>query len=321
MSFYQWSTVFFVFTYLVNHTRTFSTLFSSSPSSRRRYPRQPFGHRSPPAIITSQTSIDPTTIEQPGWSSLRLDQETIVGGKRIKVGVATCASSRNWEHLGFTSMSLTKLMLPSLLKTMEADRFNYVLFVGIDDTDSFWNTPANQERLRSIANEKNLEVQFHSFPQPKSGHRIPLNDICQVAYDAGSEYIVRINDDTEFVTPYWSSLGIKKLRSFGPPDVGVVGPTCRQGNLEILTHDMVNRKHLDIFGTYYPPDFRNWYVDDWISLVYGRERTRVLGKWEVKHHIGYHGTRYESHVPNLEGAVQTGKRKLEDWLRLNNNEK
>ena len=214
-------------------------------------------------------------------------------------------------------MSLSKLMLPSLLKTMEDDRFDYVLLVGIDDTDSFWNDPTNQERMQNMANEKKLEVQFHSFPQPKTGHRIPLNEICKAACDAESDYIVRINDDTEFITPFWSSLGIKKLRSFDPPDVGVVGPTCLQGNLEILTHDMVHRTHLDIFDTYYPPDFRNWYVDDWISLVYGRGRTRVLRKWEVKHHIGYHGTRYVSHEPNLEGAVQTGKAQLENWLRSN----
>lgn len=36
----------------------------------------------------------------------------------------------------------------------------------------------------------------------------------------------------------------------------------------ILTHDMVHRTHLEIFPTYYPAGLSNWYMDDWITIVY-----------------------------------------------------
>ena len=86
-------------------------------------------------------------------------------------------------------------------------------------------------------------------------HQIPFNTICRAAYELGCDYLVRINDDTEFVTKRWISKGIQNLRKqFKPPNVGVVGPRCDEGNILIITHDMVHRTHLDIFGDEYYPN-------------------------------------------------------------------
>ena len=72
--------------------------------------------------------------------------------------------------------------------------------------------------------------------------------------------------------------------------MGVVGPYCREGNPAIMTHDMVHRTHLEIFDLqYYPLVFRNWYVDDWMTLVYSNKilgmsrSTRLVGRWTVSH--------------------------------------
>jgi len=48
---------------------------------------------------------------------------------------------------------------------------------------------------------------------------------------------------------------------------GVTGPIDR-GNRAIFTQSFVSSLHLDIFSTYYPKAFRNWYSDDWVSSVY-----------------------------------------------------
>lgn len=123
------------------------------------------------------------------------------------------------------------------------------------------------------------------------------------AFDAGAEFLVRVNDDTEFVTPGWVRLGVDALAAFEPPNVGVVGPVCREGKTRILTHDMVHRTHLTIFDTYYPPEFSNWFVDDWISRVYGAARTRRHEGWVVKHRLT--PTRYmpEERERELLGAL------------------
>ena len=91
----------------------------------------------------------------------------------------------------------------------------------------------------------------------------------RAAYNDGAEYMVRINDDSEFVTSDWVSKAVANLASYDPPNVGMVGPNCREGNTAIMTHDMVHRTHLDIFEHYYPDVFSAWWIDDWISKVYG----------------------------------------------------
>ena len=134
---------------------------------------------------------------------------------------------------------------------------------------------------------------------------------------------------------------------------GVVGPTCREGNTNILTHDLVHRTHLEIFEYYYPqapahrtraphtaravvrprgrrlcsegrglgpgarrPIFSDWWMDDWITHVYGVSRTR-RGPFVVRHRIGHQGTRYEvdqTHEARLQTELQSGRRRVERWL-------
>ena len=125
----------------------------------------------------------------------------------------------------------------------------------------------------------------------------------------------RINDDTQFVSP-WLAEALRTLRSYTPPNVGVVGPTCHEGNTRILTHDLVHRTHLDIFEHYYPPIFSDWWMDDWITHVYSPSRTR-RGPFVVRHRIGHQGTRYEvdqSHEQQLQSELASGRRRVERWL-------
>jgi hypothetical protein len=79
--------------------------------------------------------------------------------------------------------------------------------------------------------------------------------------------------------------------SFCDELVGVVGPNCKHGNQNILTHDMVHRTHLDIFHYYYPPEFENWWADNWITNVYKPNRSTKSKTWAV-HHKMIHGTQY-----------------------------
>ena len=99
----------------------------------------------------------------------------------------------------------------------------------------------------------------------------------------------------------WAHAAVSNLRSLRPPLVGVTGPRVKGGNAAILTHDFVHRTHLDVFPTYYPPALCDWWLDDWITLVYRPHRSTHLKSktgpvWEVKHHTSKHGRRYISHL-------------------------
>lgn len=229
--------------------------------------------------------------------------------------VVPTRSQQDWSNL--SASSLYTNLLPSLRDSLlKAERATLKLhvFVVHDSDDDFWVSDMNQLSLS------------HSFPygqttfvgvEKRRPHRIPHNEGCQAAYDWGADFIVRVNDDTEFLNEGWLSAGISTLRNFTPYCVGVVGPTCEQGNTEILTHDMVHRTHLDIFETYYPEEFDNWYLDDWISSVYGSTNTAKLLEWRVRHRTDRYGQRYvenRSQEALLFPALLRGKDRIIQFL-------
>ena len=121
-------------------------------------------------------------------------------------------------------------------------------------------------------------------------------------YEDGAEYWYRVNDDSKFVTGDWIRDFNAALAAFDPPNLGVVGPTCKQGNTAILTYDYVHRTHFEIFNYHYPPILKNWWCDNWVTEVYGRKRTKKLASQEVSHLVVDTGTRYEVYAKDASGA-------------------
>ncbi len=253
---------------------------------------------------------------------------------RAQVVVAICSATRSrsdWNSL--KTVSLTKLLVPSIVRTismLERSIYAFRLYLAADDDDDFW-----LKYHRHIRTPVWLPVFFRFYTTPKN--TIPFNFMMQDAYDAGVDYFVRVNDDTEFWSRNWVSEAISHLASYDPPNVGMVGPTSyvgeigalnqgkgrsrlRQDHKKMMTHDMVHRTHLDIFGYYYPRVFANWYVDTWISKVYGPSRSMMLANWTVKHHRHVHGTRYKPHRNDtrvLKSQLDQGAHLLEFWLHRN----
>jgi len=133
-----------------------------------------------------------------------------------------------------------------------------------------------------------------------------------------ADFIYRVNDDTEFKADEWTSKFVKALKGMGAPAYGVVGPSCPQGNRAILTHDFTARSHVEIFGDYYPPVLTDWFMDDWISRVYGSRRTKLLKQVEVIHHSKTYGRRYDvdgkkRHL--VDDLVLRGKQKVLDFMQ------
>lgn len=217
---------------------------------------------------------------------------------------------------------LFKHLISSIIRTVtesEQEYWTIQLFVAIDDTDMFWMKHWNE--IENIPNW--LQLSFVTFPD-RGGH-IPFNEIALTAYNAGADYFCRVNDDTEFLSPNWITMGVQiLLHQYDPPNLGVVGPLCKEGNIKILTHDMVHRTHIDIFGGYYYPRvFGNWYLDDWITNVYstevlGIDRSTVIQDWIVKHWVA--DTRYiidTNASAFLSNEYQIGLQSIYDYIVVN----
>ena len=101
-----------------------------------------------------------------------------------------------------------------------------------------------------------------------------------------------VNDDTHMNTTNWTEQFINQLAQFHPPNVGLVGPVYKEGNTEDLTYNFVHRTHVDIFKCFYPPMFKDWYADSWISRVYKPNNVVKAPTVRISHTMEM-GTRYK----------------------------
>jgi hypothetical protein len=195
--------------------------------------------------------------------------------------------------------------------------FEYAVYIGYDQGDAYFDVPGRENELQvwfatvvtKPMADKGLKIQLH-FNKYNNVEKKPgpaFNSMMKKAYEDGVTWMYRLNDDTVMDTN-WASALTGQLKAWGPP-FGAAGPRCDQGNTAILTHDMTHRTHLDIFPTYYPPILSDWWMDDWISRVYGRRRTRRLMDVSVTHSFK-HGTRYTvdwAHGSELQREIDKGR--------------
>lgn len=243
--------------------------------------------------------------------------------KRV-IAICACVTSKPGFISGRTvsyphsvnKTTLQMLLIPSIERTVtpaEQDAFQVRLYLGMNDDDTFWLAHVGQLKAPAW-----LHVKSAAF---KATHdSIPFNQLMKMAFDKGADYLVRVNDDTKFITPGWISIGVHTLEGHATPNVGVVGPTTeldahRPG---FMTHDMVHKTHLMIFKNYYPEVFSSWWVDDWISLVYepGILSTK-LDYWKVAHPTNMNGRRYQikwGEQAYLETEIQKGRTKIHEWI-------
>lgn len=233
---------------------------------------------------------------------------------RICILVPVCSKGLEWNSVN--ESFFIKIFLHSLYKTAEFKNHSYEIFMGYDIGDKFFDSDQTLQTIQNyILNVNELHhvnVKFQAIavnnPQKKPGP--VMNNISMTAWKDGCDYLYRINDDTELTTP-WATQFLDALDMFSPPRHGVVGPTCHEGNTDILTHDFVHRTHLDIFGYHYPDELTDWWLDDWITYVYGQNNTLKLDNVVVKHHVM--NTRYDVNWKNaefLKSLVNNGNQKF-----------
>jgi FkbM family methyltransferase len=194
--------------------------------------------------------------------------------------------------------SFEQFGLPSLANTIE-DQYNYTVLIGIDETDR------GLGRCQRLKAPQGIHLRIVSRPKMTPFTRA-VNILAGQAYSEGATHMMRVNDDTKFVTRGWTTMAIQKLGSM--KDIGVVGPTFSEGNTAIMVFDFVTRTHYGIHGFYYPPELSNWWADDWITRVYGKQSIKIKG-WRVQH-IMKHGMRYkvdEREADSLEQLIRRGR--------------
>eukprot|EP00605_Chrysophyceae_sp_TOSAG23-4_P001198 GSChrysophyteH1.ASY1.ANO1.1307.1 assembled CDS len=246
------------------------------------------------------------------------------------ISIMAGSTSRKVDKPSVRNLSLFIYLLPSLIRTLDCGfRYEYVL--GYDIGDPFYDSEKGMSSVDSWFAENVIKPMGRNgiMILPVRKRRINntlkkpgpvFNEMARAAFEGGADYMYRVNDDTEFVHK-WPKLFVDSLNTI-PNKIGAIGPTCTQGNTDILTHDFVARIHMDIHEmNYYPPELVDWWMDDWISFVYGPKRTFKSSEAHVIHHTGAHGRRYQVNDANrrhLTRVLMEGKNRIRSWLLKTN---
>ena len=177
--------------------------------------------------------------------------------------LATSKNRNNWRTI--KDSYLFNMTLKTFLLTQDKEH-NYIFYIGIDKGDRiFDNKQEQQEILRFDKVFQNIEFKFIIINNVPKGHvTIMWNILFKDAYDKGCEYFYQCGDDMEFKTKGWINACIKVLKKNN--DIGLAGPI--NNNNRILTQAFVSRKHMEIFGWFFPKEIINWCCDDWYNMVY-----------------------------------------------------
>jgi len=141
----------------------------------------------------------------------------------------------------------------------------YVVYVGYDAEDPIFSKVEEQNYLRIFERYyTHVTFQFVELHDPPGYLTKMWNRLFRKAYDEGCDYFFQCGDDIFFKTNGWIKDCIETLQAHD--NVGLTGPDNLNGR--ILTQSFVSRKHMDIFGEYFPESIINWGCDDWYNWVY-----------------------------------------------------
>ena len=183
----------------------------------------------------------------------------------MKIGVLIPSTSKNRQWGNYKESYLYVNTLKTFLVTYDQEH-EYIVYIGIDKHDRIYDNKHTKDQLiRFVSIMKNISIKFIYMDGITKGHlTVMWNRLFQNAYDEKCDYFFQCGDDIEFRTKGWVNDCIKVLQR--TKGIGLVGPI--NNNPRILTQSFVSRKHMELFGYYFPPEIINWFCDDWINEVY-----------------------------------------------------
>jgi len=196
---------------------------------------------------------------------------------KIGILIPTTTNKRNWKSLKETTFY--SVFLKTFLTTY-CPQYLYTIYLIVDDDDKIYSKVDVKDKLKRFINiMKNVDITFISSKGiPKGWVTHMWNAAFQMAYDDGCDYFFQSGDDIQFLSNQWVSNSIEKLKQHdnigitGPIDIGRIRGGSEEskpgGSRFIQTQSFVSRKHMEIFGHYFPPEIKNWFCDDWITKVY-----------------------------------------------------
>lgn len=232
--------------------------------------------------------------------------------KNITIGFIIPVTSNKRNYDSVEEIDFFKILLKSLLPTLSKE-YQYNFYLGYDDTDKYFSHSKIQRQI--INNFTKLAPLTTNLKLIKIvGKKGKLGNIWTIlAQEAISEvdYLYQCGDDIQFIDTNWTEKFVNILRKNN--NLGVTGP-LDLNNKSLLTQSFVHQKHLDIFGFYFPPNIKNWYIDDWIHNVYSPKYNFWEKNITVKNSGGPPRYKVEYNKEIYEKELEKGKKKLKQYV-------
>lgn len=182
---------------------------------------------------------------------------------KIALLIPTTSYRRDeWKYV--VQSYLYNLTIKTFIETYDTEH-EYRFYIGIDKKDRIFDDKKSKERIEKLFTGKNVSVEFIYMSDCKKGHLTAMwNILFKKAYDDGFDYFFQCGDDISFKTKGWVNDCIRVLEEHN--NIGLTGPI--NNNPVILTQAFVSRKHMEIFGWFFPEEIINWGCDDWYNEVY-----------------------------------------------------
>lgn len=182
---------------------------------------------------------------------------------KIAILIPSTSNGRDWKTAKDTY--LFNHTLKTFIITYDSEH-EYRFYIGIDRGDRIYDNPEVKQYFeRMVSVMKNISIEFVYMDGIQKGHlTVMWNRLFECAYNAGYDAFFQCGDDIVFETKGWINDCVDVMEKSN--GIGMTGPI--NNNPRILTQSFVTRRHMELFGYYFPPEIINWCCDDWINDVY-----------------------------------------------------
>ena len=225
-----------------------------------------------------------------------------------------CVSVFNNGRIPIKESSFFDVVLKSFMRTTRNDTFDFHFYVGFQNDTTYDHPGAFVEFSKEFNRITNGKATLHAFRYPLMS---PLMDITRKfnlliddAYREGCDYMYQYSDDTLMIDDGWATALVDCLQANDGLGAGGMVDLANKGT---VTLSMAGRKHIEIFGSYWPITYTNWFSDDWVQHIY-----EPWGAWCQRgrmRNMQTHGQRYkECTNVDLSHDIQVARSVIKDYL-------
>jgi len=225
------------------------------------------------------------------------------------IGIIIPTTSHKTNYKTINDACFFTVMLPSFLeKYNKHGKHTYNFYIAYDDDDAFYLKyhDAMLEKFNDMTPD-NFKLKLYTVTNMKSKVGHIWNFLAKKAYNENN-YLYQLGDDIQILDSGWEKVFINVLKKQN--NMGTIGPRDNH-KPDILTQNFVHKTHLDIFGYFFHPEIINWYIDDWLTHVYGSKSVPSI---KIKNASGV-TPKYNvvDDKLNYKKCLEEGKMILEKW--------